>query len=65
MSLDQRMNTENENVVHFHNGILLSNFIYTYNEFCRQMNRARKYHPKWGDTDSKDMHGMCSLLRGY
>jgi hypothetical protein len=40
----QRMDIEN--VVHLHNGILLSHQELGHPEFCRQMDGTRKYHPE-------------------
>ena len=45
ISLIRRMDTEN--VFNLHDGILFS--YYVHHEFCRQMNRTRKYHPGWGN----------------
>jgi hypothetical protein len=44
---------DTENVVHLHNGILFSYWEWGHREFCRQMNRTRKYHPEWGNPDPK------------
>jgi hypothetical protein len=35
-----------------------------HNEFCRQMDGTRKYHPQVTQTE-KDMYGMYSLINGY
>jgi hypothetical protein len=32
--------------------------------FC-QMDENRKYHPQWGNSDTKVMHDMYSLISGY
>ena len=51
MSHDRRMDTEN--MVHLHNGLLLSYKEWGYPEFCRQINGTRKYHPEWGNSGPK------------
>ena len=51
MSHDRR--TDIENMVHLHNGILLSYKEWGYPEFCRQINGTRKYHPEWGNSGPK------------
>jgi hypothetical protein len=35
-----------KNLIHLHNGILLRYEKEGYYEFCRQMDRSRKYHPE-------------------
>jgi hypothetical protein len=44
-------------VVHLPNEILFSSYKWIYHEFCRQMNRTRKYRPEVTQTQ-KDMHSM-------
>jgi hypothetical protein len=51
MSLNRRMDTDN--VVHLHNGILLSYLEWGHPEFFRQIDGTRKYHPEWGNSDPK------------
>jgi hypothetical protein len=51
MSLTQRMNTEN--VVHVHNGRVFSYEKWGHHEFYRQMGGTRKYHPEWGNPETK------------
>jgi hypothetical protein len=48
---DRRMDTEN--VVHLHNGMLLSYWEWKHPKICRKMNGTRKYHRKWGNSDAK------------
>jgi hypothetical protein len=45
-SLNQRM--DKENVVHLHNGTLLSYLKQGRCETCKQINGTRKYHLEWG-----------------
>jgi hypothetical protein len=33
-----------------------------HSEFCTQRDGTRKYHPEWGNWDSKDVHGTYSLI---
>jgi hypothetical protein len=53
MSLNRGMDTEN--VVHLHNGVLLSyekQWIY---EILRQMDVSGGYHPEWGNPITKEL----------
>jgi hypothetical protein len=52
MSLNKGMDTEN--VVHLHNGILLSYYKQWLHEIHRPMNGSRKYHPEWGNSVTKE-----------
>ena len=48
MSIDRWMDKD---VVHIHNGILLSHKKEWNNAICSNMDRPRDYHTKWGKPD--------------
>jgi hypothetical protein len=52
MSLDRKI--DKENVVHLHNGIILSYLKQGHHENFRQINVTRKYHPEHGIPDPKE-----------
>ena len=52
MSLNGGMDTEN--VVYLHNGVLHSNQKQWIHEILRQMVGTGKYHPKWGNSFTKE-----------
>ena len=44
---------DKEDVVHIHNGILLSHLKERNNGICSNMDRTRSYHAKWSLSDSE------------
>ena len=40
-----------EYVVYIHNGILFHYYKWWHQEFCKQMDGTKKYHPGWGNPD--------------
>jgi hypothetical protein len=52
MSLNRGMDTEN--VVHSHNGVLLSNEKQWIHEILRQMDASGVYLPEWGNPITKE-----------
>jgi hypothetical protein len=53
MPLNRGMDTEN--VVHLHNGILLSYFKKWIYEIPRQMDGPGGYHPEWSNPITKEL----------
>ena len=53
MSLNRRMDTEN--VVHLHNGVLLSYLKKWIHEFLGQMDVSGGYYPEWGNPITKEV----------
>jgi hypothetical protein len=52
MSLNRGMDTEN--MIHLHNGVLLSNKKQWIHEILRQMDVSGGYHPEWGNPTKKE-----------
>jgi hypothetical protein len=46
---------DTENVVHLHNGVLLSNKKQWIYEIPRQMDGSGEYHPEWGNPITKEL----------
>ena len=53
---------DREDVVHIHNGILLSNKKEQNNAICSNMDGPRDCHTEWSQTE-KDTYPIISLLR--
>ena len=54
---------DKEDVVHMHNGTLLSHKKERKNAICSNMDGPRDYHTKWSKSD-KDKYHMTSLISG-
>ena len=61
MSKDRGL--DKEEVVHIHNGILLSHEREWNNAICSNMDGLRDYHTKWSNQTEQDRY-MISLICG-
>jgi hypothetical protein len=63
MSYNGGMDTEN--VVHLHNGVLLSYYEWGHYDFAGKWMELENIIQSDITQTQKDMHGMYSLIRGY
>jgi hypothetical protein len=57
---------DTKNLVHLHNGILLTYSKQGHHEFCRQMNGTIKYFPEWSNPDlKKKKYMVCKIHDMY